>query len=316
MPQFKNFTFLSANGKTKINVRRFDPDAAPRGIVQIAHGVAEHSARYDEFMTFLAANGFVALANDHLGHGKSVNDESEKGWFADKGGWDLVVGDVKKLHDMTKSEYPDVPYILFGHSMGSFVARTYLIRYPNDLNAAVICGTGQQSAALVGAGKAAAKAVAFCKGSKHRSKMLNGLAFGAYNKEFEPRRTDCDWLCRDAEIVDRYIADPDCGFTATAGLFRDMMGGIAFIGKRENIEKMNKSLPVFLISGDKDPVGENGKGPARVAELWKRAGMRDVCLKLYPDCRHELINELNKAEVMNDILHFIENKACLGKAEA
>ena len=308
MPKFSSFTFASTNGKTDINVRRFDPDAAPRGVVQIAHGVAEHCERYDGFMTFLADHGFVAVANDHLGHGKSYKRIDEQGWFAESDGWDLVVGDVKKLHDMMKKEFPDLPYILFGHSMGSFVARTYLIKYPGDLDAAIICGTGQQAPALVTAGKAAAILTCRTRGSSRRSKMLNDMAFGSYNREFEPRRTDFDWLTRDNAVVDAYIKDPNCGFAATAGLFRDMMTGIEFISKPENIAKMNKSLPVFFISGDKDPVGENGAGPKKAVEMWKSAGMKDVTLKLYPDCRHELLNELNRDEVMGDILKFIESK--------
>lgn len=308
MSTFRESTFTSANGTTAIHVRRFDPEGAPRGVVQIAHGVAEYAARYDGFLRFLADNGFVAVAHDHLGHGQSVNDPSELGWFADKGGWDLVVSDVKRLHDALREELPDLPFVLFGHSMGSFVARTYLIRYPGDLNAAVICGTGQQSAALVGGGRLMAKLVCAFKGTKYRSGLLNGLAFGAYNKAFEPTRTLVDWLTRDEAVVDAYDADPLCGFMATAGLFRDMMGGIAFIGKGRNVAKVRKDLPIFLIAGSMDPVGEQGKGPERALELYRKAGVADVSLKLYPDCRHELLNELNKEEVMADILAFLNAK--------
>ena len=308
MSTFREFTFTSVNGTTPIHVRRFDPEGAPRGVVQIAHGVAEYANRYDPFLRFLADNGFVAVAHDHLGHGKSVTDDSELGWFAEKGGWDLVVSDVKKLHDMLQEEFPDLPFVLFGHSMGSFVARTYLIRYPEDLNAAVICGTGQQSAALVGGGKLMANLVCTFKGTKHRSKFLNGLAFGSYNKAFEPLRTQVDWLSRDTAVVDAYDADPLCGFMATAGLFRDMMGGISFIGKPANVAKVRKDLPVFLIAGAMDPVGEQGKGPQRALELYRQVGLADATLKLYPDCRHELLNELNKEEVMADILAFLNEK--------
>lgn len=308
MPVFSSFTFTSTNNKTDINVRRFDPDCTPRGIVQIAHGVAEHSGRYDGFMAFLASHGFVAVANDHLGHGGSYKRIDEQGWFAEEDGWDLVVGDVKKLHDIMRKEFPDLPYVLFGHSMGSFIVRTYLIRYPGDADAAIICGTGQQSPALVGAGKAAALLACRTRGTMRRSKALNAMAFGSYNRDFEPRRTDFDWLTRDDAVVDAYIKDPNCGFAVTAGLFRDMMTGIEFISKPENAAKMNKSLPVFFISGDKDPVGENGAGPQRAAELFRSAGMRDVTLKLYSDCRHELLNEINRCDVMDDILKFIESR--------
>ena len=306
MSKFREFTFVSSNGQTKINVRRFDPEGAPRGVVQIAHGVAEYIDRYDEFMAFLAEKGFIALGSDHLGHGKSINDSSELGWFAEQDGWDLLVSDMHKLHDIVFAEDPNLPYFLFGHSMGSFLTRTYLIKYPSDLTGAVICGTGQQDAALVGAGEAAAKLVCTLRGSKHRSKLLTGMAFGSYNKEFEPKRTNSDWLSRDTANVDKYEADPLCGFMPTAGLFRDMMGGIKLISDPANIAKMRKNLPVFFISGDKDPVGEDGKGPLKAAELFRQAGMGDVSIKLYPDCRHELLNELNKDEVMGDILGWLE----------
>ena len=308
MPKLTEFTFLSTNGRTEIHVRRWDPDGEVRGTVQIAHGIAEHASRYDGFMEFLAENGFVAAANDHLGHGQSVTDESELGFFAEHGGWDLAVGDMHKLHDILFAENPSLPFFLFGHSMGSFLTRTYIIRYPSELTGAVICGTGQQSSALVGAGNAMAKFVCSVRGVKHKSGLLNKTAFGKYNSEFVPVRTMFDWLSRDEANVDKYMKDPLCGFVPSASLFRDMMGGIAFIGNAENVGKMRKDLPVLFISGDKDPVGEDGKGVKRAFALFQDAGMKDVKLILYPDCRHELLNELNKDEVMNDVLSWMTSK--------
>lgn len=306
MSKLSETAFTSTNGRTQIRVRKWEPETAPKGVVQIAHGVAEHIERYGGFMRFLADNGFAAAGNDHLGHGKSVNDDSELGFFAEKDGWDLVVGDMKKLHDMLAAEYPGLPIFLFGHSMGSFLARTYIIKYGNDFTGAVICGTGQQSPALVGAGKAAAKLICTFSGPKHKSNMLNTMAFGAYNKGFDTVRTPCDWLSRDETNVDKYIADPLCGFVPTAGLFRDMMTGIAFISDQKNAAKMDPELPVFFIAGDKDPVGENGAGVQRAFEMFRAVGMKDVSIKLYPECRHELLNELNKDEVMADVLEWIE----------
>ncbi len=305
MATFREYTFVSSNGRTPIHVRRFDPEGTPRGVVQIAHGVAEYAKRYDPFLAFLADNGFVAVAHDHLGHGASVTDESERGWFAERDGWDLVVSDVKRLHDALREEFPDLPFALFGHSMGSFVARTCLIRWPGDWNAAVICGTGQQSGALVAGGKLMAKLVCAFKGTKHRSPFLENLAFGAYNKAFEPVRTKVDWLSRDEAVVDAYAADPLCGFMVTAGLFRDMMTGIAFISKPKNVANVRKDLPIFLIAGDRDPVGEAGKGPRKALALYRKAGVSDVSLKLYPECRHELLNELDREQVMADVLAFL-----------
>ncbi|MBQ7173457.1 MAG: lysophospholipase [Clostridia bacterium] len=308
MPKFSEFRFPSSNGQNEIFVRLCEPDGTPRGIVQVAHGVAEHSERYIPFLTFLAEHGFVAAADDHLGHGKSARDESELGYFAERDGWDCVVSDLHTLHEKLVKDYPGIPVFLFGHSMGSFLTRTYLIKYPNDLTGAMICGTGQQASIMVAGGKMLSSIVSAFKGKKCRSNFLNGLAFGSYNKEFEPKRTICDWLSRDEKVVDAYMADPFCGFTATAGLFHDMMGGISFISKPKNLANMNKDLPVFFVSGAKDPVGENGKGVEKAVNAFKAAGMKDVTLKLYPDCRHELLNELNKEEVMKDLLDWIESK--------
>lgn len=308
MSKFTEFRFPSSNRQNEIFVRLCEPEVPPRAIVQIAHGVAEHSGRYLAFMEFLANHGFVVAADDHLGHGQSVKDDSELGYFAEKDGWACVVEDLHTLHEKLKKDYPGIPAFLFGHSMGSFLTRTYIIRYPDDLSGAIICGTGQQAGALVAGGLVASSIVCSFKGKKCQSNFLNGLAFGSYNKEFEPKRTICDWLSRDEALVDAYIADPLCGFTATAGLFHDMMTGIAFISKQKNIEKMRKDLPIFFISGEKDPVGENGKGVKKAYDAFQKAGMKDTTIKLYPDCRHELLNELNKEEVMSDILGWLNEK--------
>ncbi len=308
MSTFSDYTFLSSNGSTQIHVRRCTPDGPVRGIVQIAHGIAEHVERYDPFAEFLADNGFLVVANDHLGHGKSLNSEEDLGFFAEHGGWELAVGDMRKLFELTHEEFPSVPYFLFGHSMGSFLTRTYLIKYRSGLSGAIICGTGQQAAPIVAGGKLLGTMECRKHGPRYKSEKLNNLAFGNYNKCFEVRRTVCDWLSRDNAAVDKYIEDPLCGFIPSAGLFTDMMTGIQFIGSKKNISRMNKDLPVFFISGDMDPVGENGKGVIRVYNSFLKAGMTDVTMKLYHECRHELLNELNRDEVMKDILDWLESK--------
>ena len=192
--------------------------------------------------------------------------------------------------------------------MGSFLTRTYLIRYPDKPDLAIICGTGHQLPAVVAAGYTAAAAAVKMNGPRADGTKLSEIAFGSYNKGYDSVRTDYDWISRDEKVVDDYIADPLCGFTAKVGLFRDMMGGIRFITDRENIGKMNKELPVLFISGWKDPVGENGKGVKRAFEAFRDAGMKHVHIKLYPECRHELLNELNKDEIMKDILDWINSK--------
>ena len=308
MPVFSEHTFLSCNGKTNIRVRRCDPDGPVRGVVQISHGIAEYVDRYDDFAAFLAKNGFVVAANDHLGHGKSVNDESELGHFAENGGWELAVGDMHQLHEQLAGEFPELPMFLFGHSMGSFLSRTYIIRYHGGLAGVVLCGTGQQPRAIVSGGRLIAEAEIKRHGAKYRSQRLHDMAFGKYNDGFSPARTVFDWLSRDTEQVDKYGSDPLCGFLPTAGLFRDMMGGLEYIGRQHNIERMDKNLPVLFISGDRDPVGENGRGVLRVYHHFVRAGMTDTTLRLYAECRHELLNELNREQVKNDVLDWIKLK--------
>ena len=313
MSSFSDDTFLSSNGKTNIHVRQCTPDGAIRGIVQIAHGIAEHVERYDAFAQFLAGKGFLVVANDHLGHGQSISSQEDLGFFGETGGWDLAVSDMHKLFEITHEKHSGLPYFLFGHSMGSFLARTYIIRYPDDLAGAVICGTGQQSGLIVAGGKMMGGMECRKHGPRYKSEKLNAMAFGSYNKGYAEKRTDYDWLSRDPAVVDRYIADPLCGFIPSAGLFTDMMCGLQFIGKAANLTAMKKTLPVLLIAGDKDPVGENGKGVRRVYEMFRKAGMQDVTMKLYPDCRHEILNELNKDEVMNDVAVWLDSKLLLAK---
>ena len=308
MAAFEEFTFPSSTGKNTIYAKKCLPDGQPRGVVQIAHGIAEHIDRYDGFMKFLADNGFVAVGNDHLGHGKSASHPSEKGIFDEKDGWMRAVEDMNKLHELISAEFPGVPYIFFGHSMGSFLTRTYLIRYPDTPDLAVICGTGNQAKASVSAAYGIAEGAVKLGGPRQPGERLNEIAFGAYNKAIEDPRTDYDWLSRDPEIIDRYIADPDCGFIPTVSMFRDMMYGIMYITDPENLAKMNKELPVMFIAGWKDPVGDYGKGVKRAFKAFCDAGMKHVRIKLYPDARHELLNELNKDEVMGDILKWIDEK--------
>ena len=306
MPKFSDYTFLSTDNKTDIYVREFVPDGEIKGVVQIAHGVAEYAARYDDFMSFLAENGYVAAANDHLGHGKSVASEGSRGFFTRENGWDAVVGDMKKLHDLLKERFPDKKMFLFGHSMGSFLSRTYIIKYPKDKDAAIICGTGQQPGIIVKIGGYMANRECKKNGADKPSPKLEKMAFGGYNKQIKNLRTHFDWLSRNKENVDRYVADPLCGGTSSAGLFRDMMHGLAYNSSKKNIAKMNKDLPIYLIAGAKDPVGSYGKGVQKVFNLYKAAGIKDVSMTLYPDDRHEILNEDDRETVYLDILGWME----------
>ena len=308
MPTFTDYTFPSVTGKNTIHVRKCVPDGAVRGVVQIAHGVAEYIDRYDPFMSFLADNGFVVVGNDHLGHGKSIASPEEQGFFNEADGWNCVVADMDRLHDLTVKDYPGLPYIFFGHSMGSFLTRTYLIQHPEKPTLAIICGTGHQAPVMVFAGNAIAQMQVKSKGPHGDGTLLNNIAFGSYTKGYAEVRTPFDWLNRDPAKVDAYINDPLCGFVATTSLFRDMMSGIKFIQDKKNAEKMNKDTPVLFIAGGADPVGENGKGVDRAYKFFCDVGMKDVTEKIYPEARHEILNELNREEVMKDVLDWINEK--------
>ncbi|MCI7369607.1 MAG: alpha/beta hydrolase [Firmicutes bacterium] len=308
MPTFKDFYFNSSTGKNKIHARMCVPDTEPRAIVQIIHGIAEYIDRYDEFMSFLADNGIIAVGTDHLGHGKSIESEEQTGFFAYENGWDYAVRDEEVLRLAMHENYPELPIIVFGHSMGSFMARTLLIRYPDAFNAAIISGTGNQGSALVNGGLFMGNLVTGLKGAHHYSKFLNNLAFGSYNKIYENPKTEYDWLSRDEANVQKYIDDPLCGFIPTCSLFRDMMTGVKFITNKKNLTAMNKDMPVYFMSGDMDPVGECGKGVQKAYNNFLEAGMKDVSIKLYPGGRHEMLNEINKDEVYSDILTWLGSK--------
>ena len=308
MPSFQDFYFQSSTGRTSIHALKCVPDSKPRAVVQIAHGIAEHIDRYKPFMEFLANNGFVVAGNDHLGHGKSIRVPAEQGFFAEKDGWWRVVDDMDKLHGIMSKEYPELPYVLFGHSMGSFLTRTYLIKHPDKYDAVILSGTGHQSPALVLGGNAAASVMAKLNGVMGDGAKLDSLAFGTYLSKIENPRTKFDWLSRDAEQVDKYIADPLCGFVGKIGLYRDMMQGIKFITNEKNIAQMNKEKPVYFMSGDGDPVGDYGKGVERAYKAFCDAGLHDVFMRLYPGGRHEMLNETNKEQVYQDILNWLNEK--------
>jgi len=227
-------------------------------------------------------------------------------YFGEKDGWTHVVDDMYALRCRTHSEYPALPYFLLGHSMGSFLTRTYLIRYPGTLRGAIVMGTGQQPGYMVAGGRLIAGIIGKKNGFDKFNATVDNLAFGAYNKPFEPKRTNYDWLSVNEENVDRYIADPLCGGQTSVGLFRDMLGGIGFISKPANLALMDKTMPVLFISGEMDPVGDLGKGVRLAYESFRKAGVKDVSLKLYPGLRHEILNEKERETVCADIWAWIE----------
>lgn len=296
--------FFDSRGAGKIHGCRWLPEGEPKAVLQIVHGIAEYIERYDDFARYLTEQGIVVVAEDHMGHGQSINGEGIQGYF--HGGWFTAVEDTMTLLNGTRNAYPDIPYFLFGHSMGSFMARTVLCKYPDSgISAAIICGTGWQSAAMLRAVIPVIDRVCKKTGETKPNATLQNLVFGSYNRRVEHPRTEFDWLSRDAKQVDAYIAHPKCGFIASAGLLREMMKGILFIEQPENLAAMNKDLPVFFIAGGDDPVGSYGKGVRKTAEAFQKAGMKKVSTRIYPLCRHEILNEINKAEIYEDISNWI-----------
>ncbi len=306
MIQTFDFSYPSSDSLHTVHAREWVPEGSPRGVVQIVHGVAEHIGRYDPVARFLAAHGYAVCGGDHLGHGLTAGGKF--GYFGPKSGWDFVARDIRRLRDLEGEKFPSLPYVILGHSMGSFLTRTYLIRWPGTVNAAVLSGTGQESAAAVASGKALAGALCKLRGPDHVSKTVNDLSLGAYNRVFKPNRTSSDWISRDEAAVDAYLADPLCNFLPTVGMFRDMMGGLQFIADKANLSKMDKDTPIYFLSGDRDPVGSMGRGVRKVEELFRSAGCRDVTVKLYPGGRHEMFNEINRQEVFGNLLAWIESK--------
>ena len=297
--------WYASKGAGEIHACRWYPEGEPRAVVQILHGIAEFVERYDDFAKYLNSCGILVVAEDHMGHGQSINGEGIQGYF--HGGWFTAVEDSMQLMADTKEQYPGLPYILFGHSMGSFMARTILCKYPDcGLTAAVICGTGWQPAFALPALVRVIDGICRKNGETKPNEKLQGMIFGSYNKKVEHPRTAFDWLTRDAGIVDAYIAHPLCGFTASAGLLREMMKGMHYIEQKENLAQMNKSLPVFFIAGGDDPVGPYGKGVHTCAEAFRKAGMENISVRIYPLGRHEILNEINRDQVYDDVRKWIE----------
>ena len=309
MTNLSEFTFLSSDGKTQLHGMLWEPEGvAVRAVLQICHGVAEHIARYDGFARALNEQGIVVAGHDHLGHGKSLPEGGTPVYFGQGSTWNTVVDDIYILHQRLKQRYPDVPLCIMGHSMGSFLTRTYLIRYPGTVDGAIIMGTGYMSAASTAASLAVINAECLRNGESRPSAVATKASFGIYNRRFAPNRTSMDWLSLNPDNVDAYLKDPLCQGSASAGLFREMLSGIRFVCKEDNIRKMNHHTPILFISGAMDMVGDCSKGVERAAAAFQRAGMRDVTVKLYPELRHEVLKEDCREQVYDDIDRWLEGK--------
>lgn len=299
MTVFSEFEFSSKGGGI-IHAYRWTPEGTPVAVVQLVHGIAEHMLRYDGFARWLNDRGVLVVAEDHMGHGKSGGDRM---YFS---GWTDAVDDTYELLRRTRAEFPLLPYFLFGHSMGSFMTRTLLFRYPEaGLRGAILCGTGWQSAPVLLAGRALCSLEKCRIGATKHSPLLEKLMFGTYNAKFKDAQTPNDWICARRETVDRYVADPLCGEPVTVGLAQELMRGLTMIQKRSNRAAMPKDLPVLFVAGKSDPVGSMGKGVKKTAEQFRAVGMKNVTLQLF-EGRHEILNEENSNEVQEEIWNFLQ----------
>ena len=301
------FYFPSKDGNTEIHTIEWKPEGEVKAVLQICHGMVEYIRRYDEFAQFLCGEGYYVVGNDHLGHGKSIQAKSEYGFFNEKYGNACVLGDMHTLRQRTEKKYPGVPYFMLGHSMGSSLLRQYIQMYGNGLNGAVLMGTvaDHKKAALL-FGKRLCRVMAAFRGWHYRSKMVDNLVLGAYNKKFKPARTRADWITSDNENLDMYVADPLCSFMFTVNAYYNVFSGMIGIQRKESVYMIPKGLPVLFVSGADDPVGEFGKGVRKIYEKYRAAGIRDVTLRLYTGDRHEILNETDRDQVYKDLLGWFE----------
>ena len=303
MITLEKIPFTSVAGRP-LTLYLWQTDAPCRGVIQLVHGMAEHIARYDRLARALCAAGYTVAGHSHLGHGEDAR-EDELGFFGRKDGWDHLVEDVHTAHEMLLKRFPGQRFAILGHSMGSFVTREYLLRYGGDLTAAVICGTGWFPGPLCSMGRAAATLCGAFGGWQKPAPLVDRLMSKDNNKAFAPARTPFDWLSRDTAEVDKYIADPRCGFLFTARGYYDMFTGLKNLSRLHRLAALPGDLPVLFISGDADPIGTQGKGVNTVAQQFRDAGVRDVTVRLYPGARHELFNETNRDEITAELIDWL-----------
>jgi alpha-beta hydrolase superfamily lysophospholipase len=303
--QASTFTLATSDG-TRLHVHRWLPQGPAKAVVQIAHGMAEHSGRYERFAQRLTDTGYAVYAHDHRGHGDTARTPDEEGYFADDHGFDTVVDDLHLVSERAREEQPGVPFFLFGHSMGSFLSRSYIARFGSELDGVILSGTAGDPGLLGKVGRGIATVEARLRGRHHRSALLDKLSFGQYNAAFKPNRTRFDWLSRDEAEVDKYVADPRCGNVFTSGFFIDLLGGLADVNSEATVARVPVNLPIHLMSGSVDPVGANGKGVQQVADQLVRRGVEDVTIRLWPDGRHEMLNETNRDEVMDELVAWLD----------
>lgn len=300
-----DFSYPSADGKNTVHAIEWKPEGEIKAILQISHGMTSHIGRWGRFAEYLNGFGILVTGNDHLGHGLTAKNAEDLGFFGHPDGNAHVIADLHELRRQTQEKYPGVPYFMLGHSMGSFLIRQYAMLHGDGLAGVVVMGTGSQPGAVLAAGKAVCRVLALFAGWRHRSNLVNAMAFGSYTKAIPNARTHYDWLTKENAVVDAYLADPLCGYVFTLNGFYQMFSFIGFIQKKENIDRIPKDLPLLLVSGGADPVGDFGRGVETARDGFTAAGITDVEMILYPDDRHEILNETDGDKVREDIKNWM-----------
>jgi len=306
----EDITFNATDGQV-IHGHKWLPsdDRKIKALIIINHGMAEHMGRYGHFASHLAENGYAVFGEDHRGHGATAAGDDDLGFFAPTGGWNRIVEDVRSLHLSLKEQYPGLPVIMFGHSMGSFITRTYISRFGRELAGCILTGTGYNSGLLAAAGRLVCNREIRKHGLKYRSALLDRMSFGSFNKPFrQDGNTGFEWLSRDNEVVGTYAADPKCGFISTTAMFSDILDGVHIINSRDTFTRTPKDLPLLMVSGSRDPVGDFGKGVRKVEAQFRKAGIRDLTVHLIEDARHVCLDEIGREDTYQLIVNWIQTR--------
>ncbi len=301
----KEFEFKSADGITDIHCVKWDVEN-PKAVLQVAHGMSEFIERYEGFAKYFNEKGIVVVGNDHIGHGSSIAKDKAPMYFGGENSWGCVVDDLFTLYEKTKKEYPELPYYVFGLSLGSFLMRALIINYTEGIDGAILVGTSQASKLEIGLGKFMAERERKKYGDDVTTDTINDLTFGTYNRKFSPTKTEMDWLCSNEDALNEFLADERRGKAFTVGLFRELLNVMSYTRDPKNIEKMNKSMPILIMSGEKDPVGSFTKNIKKLEEVYKKSGMKDITVNIYPGLRHDILNEVGKEKVFDDINEWME----------
>ncbi|NLM73300.1 MAG: alpha/beta hydrolase [Clostridiaceae bacterium] len=306
--KINNTVTLQAKDGHRINVYCWDDVKSPKAVVQIFHGMAEHALRYERFAKVLNSHGIVAFADDHRGHGITGTTNGKLGSIG-KDGFNKIVEDENMITNMIKEKYPDIPVFVFAHSFGSFIGQEYITRYSKNIDGIILCGSSAQKGMKIIAAKVLASIYQFIFGPDREAKLLQNLSFGSYNRRVPPG-DNTNWLSRDPDEVMKYNDDPHCGFICSADFYYSLTNGFMGLYKPEKLNSISKDLPICIIAGSEDPVGEYGKNVIKLYDIYKNLNINDVEIKLYEGARHELLNETNRDEVTQDILDWLNARIC------